>query len=171
MNLSEKIEIGKDIQCKYTLCFIKKENKFLMLNRVKAPNMGLWNGVGGKIEINEDKFTGIKREITEETGLIIEEVKYHGDVFWHSGDFVGGMHVFTADFPHKIPYETPIEKDEGILSWKSLEWVFHPENKGIISNIPIFLDKMMKSEKTLNFEFIYDENEHIKSYTFQVIDY
>ena len=34
------------IDIKYTLCFIKKDNEFLMLNRIKAPNMGLWNGVG-----------------------------------------------------------------------------------------------------------------------------
>ena len=50
------------IDIKYTLCFIKRDNEFLMLNRIKAPNMGLWNGVGGKLELNEDKFQGIKRE-------------------------------------------------------------------------------------------------------------
>ena len=69
------------IDIKYTLCFIKRDNEFLMLNRIKAPNMGLWNGVGGKLELNEDKFQGIKREITEETGLLINDVNYHGEVY------------------------------------------------------------------------------------------
>lgn len=31
-----------------TLCFIRKDDEILMLNRQKAPLQGLWNGVGGK---------------------------------------------------------------------------------------------------------------------------
>lgn len=33
---------------KYTVCFVKKNNEILMLNREKAPIMGVWNGVGAK---------------------------------------------------------------------------------------------------------------------------
>ena len=126
------------IDIKYTLCFIKKDNEFLMLNRIKAPNMGLWNGVGGKLELNEDKFQGIKREITEETGLFIEEVKYHGEVYWYSKHSTGGMYVFTADFPKNNNFKSPVDDIEGLLAFRTEEWLFHKENKGVISNIPIF---------------------------------
>lgn len=34
----------------YTLCFIERGDAILLLNRQKAPWMGCWNGVGGKIE-------------------------------------------------------------------------------------------------------------------------
>ncbi len=47
---------------KYTICFIKKGKKILLLNRNKKPNMGMWNGVGGKIEDNETPYEGIIRE-------------------------------------------------------------------------------------------------------------
>ncbi len=35
---------------KHTLCFIKRNEEILMLNRKYDPVKGLWNGVGGKIE-------------------------------------------------------------------------------------------------------------------------
>lgn len=154
----------------YTLCFIEKEDKYLMLNRIKAPNMGLWNGVGGKLEPNEDKFHGIKREITEETGLFIHELNYHGEVYWYSGDFIGGMHVFTAKMPQDIGFVTPREDIEGLLAFKTKEWLFHKENRGVISNIPIFLEEMVKTQEFLRFDFYYDENEKITSYTFEKLE-
>lgn len=56
---------------KYTVCFVKKNNELLMLNREKekAPIMGVWNGVGGKIEKGETPDMGAQREVFEETGI------------------------------------------------------------------------------------------------------
>ena len=156
-----------NIDIVYTLCFIKKDDEFLMLNRIKSPNMGLWNGVGGKLEPNEDKFDGIKREITEETGLIINDVDYHGEVYWYADSSIGGMHVFTANFPENSDFKAPIDDIEGLLAFKTKDWLFHKENKGVISNIPIFLEKMMATTDKLRFDFYYDENENIKDYTFK----
>ena len=152
---------------KYTLCFIENGDSYLMLNRIKAPNMGLWNGVGGKLDPNEDKFSGIKREIHEETGLEIDTVNYHGEVYWYSGDFIGGMYVFTAKFPTDVSFQVPREDSEGLLAFKTKEWLFHKENRGVISNIPVFLEKMVNSKEPLRFDFYYDENENIKSYTLE----
>ena len=158
-----------NIKIKYTLCFIKDKDNFLMLNRIKAPNMGLWNGVGGKLEPNEDKFVGIKREITEETGLSIENVTFKGDVYWLSHNNSGGMHVFIAEYPENSNLNLPIDEVEGILAFKHKDWIFNENNKGIISNIPIFLKKMLMTNTPLEFTFYYDENEIIKSYTFNQI--
>ncbi len=47
--LDEGKKKGKKRMYKYTICFIRKGNKILLLNRNKKPNMGMWNGVGGKI--------------------------------------------------------------------------------------------------------------------------
>nr|WP_290754672.1 MULTISPECIES: hypothetical protein [unclassified Exiguobacterium] len=35
---------------RYTLCLIRHADSFLLVNRQKRPAMGMWNGVGGKIE-------------------------------------------------------------------------------------------------------------------------
>lgn len=38
---------------KQTLCFIRRNDEILMLNRENKPTHGLWNGVGGKMESEE----------------------------------------------------------------------------------------------------------------------
>lgn len=41
-----------------TLCYIEKNNKYLMLHRTKKandPNKGKWIGVGGKLKESESK--------------------------------------------------------------------------------------------------------------------
>ncbi len=48
---------------KHTLCFIKRNEEILMLNREYDPVKGLWNGVGGKIEKGETPLENAIREI------------------------------------------------------------------------------------------------------------
>ena len=77
------------------------------------------------------------------------------------------MYIFTAEFPKNNNFKSPVDDIEGLLAFRTEEWLFHKENKGVISNIPIFLEKMMKTNDELRFDFYYDENENIKGYTFQ----
>lgn len=144
------------MEVKYTLCFIEQEGKYLMLNRRKSPNMGMWNGLGGKIEEGEDKFDSVKREIREESGLDIERVSYHGEVHWDTPDFKGGLYVFTAKIEKEIKVETPIVMDEGILHWQDKDWVLDDRNNGVVSNIPIFMKKILEKKKKLKFNFYYN---------------
>jgi ADP-ribose pyrophosphatase YjhB (NUDIX family) len=50
--------------------FLLKEEKFLLLKRIDPPL--IWGPPGGKLGINEDPITGLKREVKEETDLEIE---------------------------------------------------------------------------------------------------
>ena len=49
-----------------TLCFVKKDDKILMINRNKSPFMGMWNALGGHKEENESALECAIREIYEE---------------------------------------------------------------------------------------------------------
>ena len=49
-----------------TLCYLEKDNKYLMLHRIKKQNdinHGKWIGVGGKIEKNETLEQCLYREV------------------------------------------------------------------------------------------------------------
>lgn len=48
------------------ICFIKQGEKILILNRNFPEWMGVWNGVGGKINDNETPLECILREVREE---------------------------------------------------------------------------------------------------------
>jgi 8-oxo-dGTP diphosphatase len=153
---------------KYTICFIKKDNEILLLNRNKKPNMGLWNGVGGKIEINESAYDGVIRETFEETGMTLEEVVFAGNVVWKSDNGESGMHVFLADFPKGSKISTPIKVEEGLLDWKKIDWIVDPDNRGVVSNISLFLPKMLKGELGFEHKFEY-ENNQIVAYSTSLI--
>lgn len=102
-----------------TLCYIEKDEKYLMLHRVSKKddeNAGKWIGVGGKFEEGESPEDCVCREVLEETGLTLTDYKYRGIVTFVS-DIYGTeyMHLFTATgFEGKIR-----ECDEGKLEWIS----------------------------------------------------
>jgi 8-oxo-dGTP diphosphatase len=130
----------------YTICFIRQQDRILLLNREHPSWMGAWNGVGGKIEANETPRESILREVAEETGIILDDVQFKGIVTWDvDGQDAGGMYVYYAELPADYDYETPIKTPEGILDWKKLDWILHPENKGVACNIPLSLEKIVDS--------------------------
>ena len=98
-----------------TLCFLHRGRQVLLLHRRHAPNAGMWNGIGGKLEAGEDPFTGCVREVKEETGLAIVDpqlrallvitVKATGDLWV--------IYVFAASAPEGTLVSSP----EGDLHW------------------------------------------------------
>ncbi|ULL19158.1 8-oxo-dGTP diphosphatase [Paenibacillus sp. H1-7] len=131
---------------KYNLCFIRKGSQLLMLNRHKAPLLGMWNGVGGKLEPGETPYDSVLREVYEETGIALTEARYGGIVTWEvDGKPTNGMYVYTAELPAKYAsaYETPAETEEGILAWRPVEWIVHPDNQGVAKHVRHFLPPML----------------------------
>jgi len=109
--------------------------------------MGCWNGVGGKLEKNETPRNSIIRELAEETGIEKYELKFRGIMTWTVDNvFIGGMYVYTATVDDTYVYKTPLITEEGILDWKDIEWIKHPENLGIVENVSLMLDKTLHEE-------------------------
>ena len=100
-----------------SLCYIEKDNQYLMLHRVKKgndENHDKWIGVGGKFEHGESPEDCILREVWEETGYTLTSWKYRGIItFVYGEDTVEYMSLFTAD-----GFEgAPTDCDEGVLEW------------------------------------------------------
>lgn len=101
-----------------TLCYLEKDEKYLMLHRVKKKNDAnhdKWLGIGGKLEECESPFDGVRREVTEETGLTLNTVRYRGIITFHSNIYgTEYMHLFTSsDFSGEVK----VDCDEGQLEW------------------------------------------------------
>ena len=82
-----------------TLCFITNGDDVLLMkraaNRRIFPNR--YNGVGGHVEHDEDPLSCIKREIQEETGLVVRDIQLRAIYNVDAGESVGiVLFVFTA---------------------------------------------------------------------------
>lgn len=101
-----------------TLCYLSRGDEYLMLHRVKKKNdlnHDKWIGFGGKLEENESPEEGILREVREETGLCLTDLRYRGIVTFISDGMAETefMHLFTATgFTGTLK-----ECDEGTLEW------------------------------------------------------
>lgn len=108
-----------------TLCYIEKENKYLMLHRVKKENdlnKDKWIGIGGKFEDKESPEDCLLREVKEETGLTLNSYEYRGIVTFISDKYpTEYMHLFkSSSFCGKLK-----ECDEGVLEWVDKEFILN----------------------------------------------
>ena len=125
----------------HTLCFIRRGDQLLMLNRNYAPCKGLWTGVGGKIEPGELPLQAALRETYEETGIELQEARFTGIVTFN-GQYT--IHVFIAVLPDEVAYPTPHCSDEGVLDWKDSSWVLDPRNVGVPISLRHYLPEMLE---------------------------
>ena len=100
-----------------TLCYIEKDNCYLMLHRIKKENdenKDKWIGIGGKFEDKESPEDCVLREALEETGLTLTSYRYRGIVTFVSDIWpTEYMHLFHADgFRGEVK-----SCDEGVLEW------------------------------------------------------
>lgn len=104
-----------------TLCYIEKDDSYLMLHRVSKKhdvNKDKWIGIGGHFEENESPEECLLREAKEETGLTLTNWSFRGIVtFISEGWDTEYMCLYTAD-----GYEGEmIPCNEGVLEWVKKE--------------------------------------------------
>ncbi|RCW50377.1 NUDIX hydrolase [Paenibacillus prosopidis] len=141
---------------KYNICFIKRGQEILLLNREYPSWMGCWNGIGGKLELHETPRESMIREIEEETNIRDYVLHFKGIVTWTSdGSNFGGMYAYVAEVSESFEYQTPIKTVEGILDWKKIDWIMHSQNVGVASNLPETLDLMLNDSHSYDHHCVY----------------
>lgn len=108
-----------------TLCYIEKENQYLMMHRVKKEkdlNKDKWVGVGGHFLEDETPEECLLREVKEESGLTLTSWKFRGIVTFLSDEWPEAeyMCLYTADGFEGVPGEC----DEGMLEWVDKDKVY-----------------------------------------------
>lgn len=107
--------------------FSADRRQVLMVHRTaRGPtdlHFGKFNGLGGKLERDEDIVAGITREIREEAGIECQELNLGGTISWpgfgqNGEDWFGFLFRITAFTG--IPLES---NDEGPLNWIAIDRV------------------------------------------------
>lgn len=143
-----------------TLCYIEKDDKYLMLHRVKKENdvnHDKWIGVGGKFERDETPEECLLREVKEETGLTLTKFAYRGLITFISNEWeTEYMHLFTAS-----EYEGELTLcDEGELVWVKKSELM---NLSLWEGDKIFLKRLEKSEDFFTLKLRYEGDELVES--------
>ncbi|MCD2491739.1 8-oxo-dGTP diphosphatase [Lacrimispora sp. NSJ-141] len=107
----------KKRSCMTTLCYVEKDESYLMMHRISKKNdvnEGKWIGIGGHFEEGESPEDCLLREAKEETGLSLTRYHFRGLVtFTQAGYGTEYMCLYTADgFEGELR-----ECDEGKLEW------------------------------------------------------
>jgi len=123
------------------VCFIvdKQNNKILLLKRNREPMQNMFTGVGGKTNFDEDVNGSCIREVKEETGLDVKDIKLKGVIktLLDGMDSAWMLFVYVANnFSGDL-----IDCDEGELTWVELDKLYSCELIGFIREIlPTILD-------------------------------
>lgn len=131
-----------------TLCYIEKENRYLMLHRDKKEkdlNAQKWIGVGGKMEAGETVTECLIREVYEETGLTLTAYEHVGMIKFISDIYEDeDMYLFRGtDFTGEIKADC----NEGTLRWVDISEVL---NLPTWEGDKFFLKPMLEGKRNLN---------------------
>ena len=153
-------KIGDDLfMAIVTLCFVKKDNKILMINRNKSPFMGMWNALGGHLEKDETPLNCAIREVYEEGKIKIDDAKLISISTWNYDD--DEIYVYVTELPENFDLTIyPIKIDEGIIDFKEIDWIICPKNYGVIEDLRLFI-KDIKENNYNNYHLIYDNSKLI----------
>ena len=143
-----------------TLVFITRDDRVLLL--CGAPSKRIWankyNGIGGHIERHEDIYASALREVREETGLEVDDLRLIGLISIDGDQPTGIMLlVFTA----ASRSGEPIPSEEG-----SLEWVAREQFTQIplVEDLPTILPRVLdlpRNAPPFFAHYHYDEHEQL----------
>lgn len=143
-----------------TLCYIEKDNKYLMLHRTKKENdlnEGKWIGVGGKFEKDETPEECLLREVQEETGLTLTKYRLRAVITFILNEWgTEYMYLFTAnEFSGQLS-----ECAEGELKWVDKKDIF---KLNIWDGDRIFLKKLIEEDNFFTLKVLYDGDTLVES--------
>lgn len=97
-----------------TMVILRAGDQYLLLKRAKAPNIGKYVPVGGKLEAHERPVEAAVRETWEETGISISDPVLCGVLCETSPvDYNWLCYIYLAD----IPWQPAPDCNEGLLEW------------------------------------------------------
>lgn len=135
-----------------------KDNKILLIKRIKGDYVGLWGLPGGKIEKDEHFGNAARREIMEESGIDTEFQKYLGLVSEHLIEDGKIMQHFLLHVSRLFPKMMDIAGgSEGMLEWFELDSIGKKKDLIIPSDL-LMIEKMAVGEEGNYFECVIEKS-------------
>jgi ADP-ribose pyrophosphatase YjhB (NUDIX family) len=122
---------------------LKKEDEFLFQKRNISPHRGKWSIPAGYLELDESPLEAAKRELEEETGLIVEgETEFLGHIqLKHPDESFVIVAVFYADYEDVSGDLRPDEEEVQELKFWSFDSLSAEKEK---LDYPVYLDLVEK---------------------------
>lgn len=141
-----------------TLCYIERDNQYLMLHRTKKENdinKDKYIGIGGHIEHGETPGECIIREACEETGLTLINPRLRGLITFVIDDYDEYTYLYTC-----TEYEGTIhECNEGELQWIDKDKI---ETLPLWEGDKIFFKLLEERQDFFSLKLVYKDNELIE---------
>jgi len=140
-----------------TNVFIKRDNKYLVLRRGKDVSVfkDYIMGPGGKQDDDEGVHETAAREMLEETGLQVKDLKLRvvGTHNHYYKDKVYLVFIFTAEYDKG----ELIDSNEGNLEWQEIEKLLSEEK--IWADLKIYLPHIVGNDSRIIFSYLkYNED-------------
>lgn len=127
-----------------TLCFITCGDDVLLLRG--APDKRIWpnqyNGIGGHVEPGEDVHSAARREIQEETGLEVHDLRLRG-VINIPVDIDQGTGILVLVFAALATTRETQASEEGTLEWVARDRLTELD---LVEDLPILLPRVLGME-------------------------
>ena len=121
-----------------TMCMITYGKKVLMINRVKSWKG--WSFPGGHLEQGESLDECVRREVYEETGIVLSSVRLQGIINLYN--LKTGKRYFVFSYiANEFTGSLKSGSSEGLVEWKDIAELNELElAQGMNLRLPIFFD-------------------------------
>jgi len=148
----------KELPLAIVISALIKDNKILLLKRIKGDYIGLLGLPGGKIEKHEHVSDAAVREIFEESGIESEFKNHLGFVSEHLIENGNILQHFLLHICELEPKTMNIKGDsEGKLEWFSLDIIESIKIKIIPSDF-LIIEKIVKNKEKVYFNCVLEKN-------------
>lgn len=137
----------------WTLCMIQDGNKVLMLNRKHDSFYG-YIPPGGKLEFPESPIEGTIREVKEETGLDVKNLKFKG-IYEYVNEKARDRYIIYNYITQDFSGEIITNSTEGRPEWINIDELDSmPMQQSIRRRLPYFF-----KDGTFEIHVVWDEGE------------